>query len=80
MFNSGLQRPKIKIAVQMHTFEGEVLEGNIFVNTDQRMKDLMNGDDMFIAFENLEGEVQIINKRAIARVKPLERRRTSQAA
>ena len=50
--------------------EGENYEGCFFVSGDQRIKDMLNGDNAFVPFETLDGEIVILNRNAIARVVP----------
>jgi hypothetical protein len=62
--------PKRKSAVTATTVDGEVYQGCLFVSGDQRIKDLLNGDSEFVAFETLAGEIQILNRSSGARVVP----------
>jgi hypothetical protein len=81
MFSDNNARtPKRRLEIELRTVEGEVLEGSIFVTPDQRVVDLLNTDNRFIAFEATNGSVEIINKVTIARVRPIERPAQQQAA
>ncbi len=73
MLDSGNDRmPKQKRRVELRTVDGETLEGCIFVSQGQRVIDVMNLDNRFVAFEHADGAIEIFNKAAIGRLKPLE--------
>ena len=73
MLDSGNDRmPKQKRRVELRTVDGETLEGCIFVSQGQRVIDVMNLDYRFVAFEHADGAIEIFNKAAIGRLKPLE--------
>ncbi len=73
MFDSVSDRlPKQKRRVELRTVDGETLEGCVFVSQGQRVIDIMNLDNRFIAFEHTDGAIEIFNKAAIGRLKPLE--------
>ncbi len=66
------RRARIRVAVALHPVDGEVLEGTVFVNPDQRAGDLVNAGTRFLAFERRGGVFELIAKRVIARVRPFD--------
>ena len=81
MHGNHLQRPTKKVPVLLRTMSGESFEGYVFVAGDgNRVKDMLNTESSFVAFEHASGKVEIINKSTIARVKPLERESAKKAA
>ncbi len=73
MLDSGSDRlPKQKLRVELRTVNGETFEGCVFVSQGQRVIDIMNLDNRFVAFEHADGAIEIFNKAAIGRLKPLE--------
>ena len=63
---------KIKTPATLVTNEGETFEGHFFVAGQQRIKDVLNGDDLFIPFETTGGAIYLVNRTSIARVMPRE--------
>lgn len=66
-------KPKTKVAVELRTFDGEVLRGSIFVGPDMRVQDVLNSQRPFLPFEREDGEIELINKESIARLKPSDK-------
>lgn len=61
---------KNKVPVSVVTMDGEIFDGSFFVTGDQRVKDLLNGNDLFLPFETLGGALYLVNRTAISRVIP----------
>ncbi len=59
------RRPNQNICVSVVTTEGEVFEGHVFVTGVQSVKDILNGDNQFVAFETLGGATRIRNRNTI---------------
>ncbi len=70
--NRNDRMPKQKRRVELRTVDGETFEGCVFVSQGQRVIDVMNLDNRFVAFEHADGAIEIFNKAAIGRLKPLE--------
>ncbi len=70
--NSHIHHPKKKMPCSLVTTDGESLEGSFFLTGDQRIKDMLNGDSEFVAFETMSGAVYLLNRNSIARVTPRE--------
>ena len=66
------RQPKHKVACIILTTDGDSLEGSLFTTGDQRIKDLLNGENAFIPFEGFDGEIHLLNRATIARVSPRE--------
>jgi len=61
---------KTKSPCVVVTMDGTVFTGSFFCSGDQRIKDLLNGDSHFVAFEDEGGEIHLFNRNNIARVAP----------
>ncbi len=70
--NSHISTPKKKVPCSFVTTDGETLEGSFFLSGDQRIKDMLNGDSEFVAFETMGGAIYLLNRNSIARVTPRE--------
>ncbi len=70
--NTHANRPKNKTLASVVTTDGEVFEGYFFISGDQRIKDMLNGDSLFIPFETRGGAMYILNRNSIARVVPIQ--------
>jgi len=69
---------KNKATVSLVTMDGEIFEGSFFVTGDQRIKDLLNGNETFIPFETLGGAIYLINRASISRVIPRQEKPQAQ--
>ena len=67
-----IRTPKRKVPCTLVTMDGETLEGSFFLSGDQRIKDMLNGDNEFVAFEALSGAISLLNRNSIGRVTPRE--------
>ncbi len=67
-----IRTPKRKVPCTLVTTDGETLEGSFFLSGDQRIKDMLNGDNEFVAFETLSGAISLLNRNSIGRVTPRE--------
>ena len=61
---------KRKVAVSISTKSGEMFEGNVFCTGEQRVKDLLNGTEEFVAFETMGGQLYLVARSELARVVP----------
>ena len=64
------RKPKHKVACSVVTMDGVALEGSLFATGDQRIKDLLNGENAFVPLETFDGEIHLLNRATIARVTP----------
>jgi hypothetical protein len=73
MMSSGAAKatPKIKAEVEMVTHDGVLLKGKFFTVPSQRVLDVLNDDRTFLPFETEDGDIYIVNKTFIARIRPL---------
>ena len=79
--NTSVRTPQNRIFARLRTMDGAEFEGWFFVLGDQRTKDMLNGDSLFVPFETEGGEMHIFNKNVIAHVTPMEHvEKTSAAA
>ncbi len=70
----------VTVPAELRTVDGETLVGEVYVSGDRRVKDMLNSGELFIAFRRGDGELEIINKHYIARVRPLAAARQPRAA
>lgn len=72
MLASNQLKPKTKAEVELVLTDGTSLRGSFFVAAQQRILDILNDDRAFLPFEGSDGVVTLLNKSAIARIKPIE--------
>lgn len=72
-----VRTPKRKVSCTLVTTDGEIYDGNLFCTGDQRIKDLLNGENEFLPFETLGSTIYLINRACIARVMPRSERTES---
>jgi hypothetical protein len=65
-----IRTSKKKVPCTLVTTDGERYQGSFFCSGDQRIKDLLNDDKQFVAFEATGGEIYLINRNCVARVMP----------
>lgn len=61
-----------KIAVQLLLSSGTSLNVKLFVGEMQRVNDLLNDGRKFIPFEDVSGQLRLVNKDMIVTIVPLE--------
>ena len=67
---------KAKVKVQLQMSDGITMQGNVFINIDSRVLDLMNNvATTFLPFESEDGSVHLLNKFEILRLTPLSHKR-----
>ncbi len=66
--------PKVKTPVYLEMRDGMAMNGNLFVQADQRLSDLLNAPEIFTPFMREDGYVVLLNKLEILRVLPLGQR------
>lgn len=62
-----------RAGVELVLTDGTVMMGKVFVSDRVRVSDVFNSDRTFFPFETEHGELEIINKQAIARATPTRR-------
>ncbi|MDP7342196.1 MAG: hypothetical protein QF767_02245 [Alphaproteobacteria bacterium] len=56
--------------------DGITMQGNVFINIDSRVLDLMNSaTTTFLPFESEDGAIHLLNKFEILRLTPLSHKR-----
>lgn len=63
--------PKVKAEVEMTTHDGVLLKGKFFTVPSQRVLDVLNDERSFLPFETEDGDIYIVNKTFIARIRPI---------
>lgn len=69
---SSLIRTKVNVDVELVLHDGTTLAGKVFIETKQRVLDLMNTPDPFFPLRLANQEIVLVAKAAIALCKPLE--------
>ena len=64
------QLPRRKLAASVVTIDGEMFEGYFFASDGERLEDVLNGEDEFLAFATLSGTLHFINRERIAHAVP----------
>lgn len=65
-------RSKVKVAVEVILADGTTVSGAVFIGVDERVSDLLNDDKPFFPVRMENGEILLVNKTAVALVKPLD--------
>ena len=75
----GEQKPKRRVSVEIVTKLGS-MRGNLFVNPNERIIDMMNDQRSYVAFECGDGTIEIISKGQIERIRPVDQSSPQKAA
>ena len=59
------RKPKHKVACSVVTMDGVALEGSLFATGDERIKDLLNGENAFVPLETFDGEIHLLIRVAL---------------
>ncbi|MDA0229952.1 MAG: hypothetical protein O3B21_07165 [Proteobacteria bacterium] len=67
---------KARVKVQLQMSDGISMQGNVFINIDVRVSDLLNDSSVtFMPFESEDGSTHLLNKFEILRLTPLSHKR-----
>ena len=66
---------KAKVSVQLQMTDGVTMKGNVFINIDSRVLDLVNDSATFVPFEAEDGSIHLLNKFEILRLTPPSHKR-----
>ena len=67
---------KAKVKVQLQMSDGITMHGNVYINIDARVLDLMNDSaTTFLPFESEDGGIHLLNKFEILRLTPIGSKR-----
>ncbi len=66
---------KAKVSVQLQMTDGVTMKGNVFINIDSRVLDLINDSPTFVPFEAEDGSIHLLNKFEILRLTPTGHKR-----
>ena len=67
-------RPKVRVTVDIVT-EDSTMSGHLFLNPNERIIDMMNDARQYVAFEHGDGTFEVLSKRLIHRVRPIDQSR-----
>ena len=62
-----IQKDRYPVLIKM--VDGEIAEGFVFMQQDERLVDMMNDDRTFLPFETHERQIYVINKATISKIK-----------
>ncbi len=65
-------RTKLRVGVEITLIDGSRMSGNLFLNRDERVLDLINDQRAFVPFEDASGTVSVLCNTAIIRVTPTQ--------
>ncbi|MBT3628205.1 MAG: hypothetical protein HN527_08915 [Rhodospirillaceae bacterium] len=63
------------MSVQLQMTDGVTMKGNVFINIDSRVLDLVNDSATFVPFEAEDGSIHLLNKFEILRLTPTSHKR-----
>lgn len=66
------QIPKVKVRADIALVDGTVLRGHVFLEATTRVQDMVNAPAPFFPFVDETGVVRLINKSAIAQIRPYD--------
>ncbi|MEQ8389047.1 MAG: hypothetical protein RIE22_10085 [Alphaproteobacteria bacterium] len=64
--------PKVREFAEITMQDGVSMAGYVFVEATLRIQDLLNGPNHFFPFISETGEIQLINKAHVIRVRPAD--------
>ncbi len=70
MLESKVVRTKFRLEVEITLIDGSRMSGNLFLNIDERLLDLINDGRAFVPFEDTSGAVSMLSKTTIIRATP----------
>lgn len=73
-----VQKEKIDVEVMLTDAAG--IRGSFFMKQGERIIDMLNDTRMFVPFEDTQGQVHMLNKSQIIRVRPMIETRARSAA
>jgi membrane-associated protease RseP (regulator of RpoE activity) len=67
----------MRVAVEI-VAEEATITGHVFLNPNERIIDMMNDARQYIAFEHGDGTFEVLSKRLIRRLRPVDQSRPDQ--
>jgi len=64
--------PKVREAAEITLVDGDVMVGYVFVEATARIQDVLNSSIPFFPFIDENDQLHLINKNAVARVRPFD--------
>ena len=62
--------PKVRQRAELFLTDGSQLAGHVFVEATSRIQDVLNRPERFFAFVDEAGDIQLVNKELVVRVRP----------
>ncbi len=67
--------PKITVDVELTLYEGTTQLGQVFINANQRVLDMLNEPSPFFPFRvSQTGQITLLSKSSVVAVRPLDQR------
>ena len=60
---------KARYPVTLKLMDGEIVDGFVYMQVDERLVDMLNDDRSFVPFEDGDREMHVINKSSISKIK-----------
>ena len=81
MYSSSVVKQKLMAEVEVTLNDGTALQGNFFLNPQERIIDMLNDGRSFLPFSDTDGVVTVVAKSAICKIQPVEQKieRTKEA-
>ncbi len=69
----GLRKiPKVQESAEITLADGTVMMGHLFIEATSRIQDVLNSPTPFFPFIDEDGQLHLINKAVVARVRPFD--------
>lgn len=75
-YNSA-SRNKVRVSVEIVS-DDTTMTGHLFLNPNERIIDMMNDARQYVAFEHGDGTFEVLSKRLIRRIRPVDQSRPDQ--
>ncbi len=69
--SSKVVKQKLKAEVELTLSDGSALVGNFFLNSQERVLDVLNDERSFLPFVHNDGGFTVVNKDAISFIRPV---------
>ncbi|MFP6741002.1 MAG: hypothetical protein VCD33_05140 [Alphaproteobacteria bacterium] len=72
MYSSSVVKQKLMAEVDVTLSDGSILNGNFFLNPQERIIDMLNDDRHFLPFSDSDGVITVVAKVAITSIRPTQ--------
>ena len=64
------QIPKVRVRAEVTMTDGTHFDGHVFIEATSRIQDMLNAEEPFFPFIDADGDLHLINKMLVGRVRP----------